>query len=170
MYTICETTFPILNNTTNLEEIKQIVEINEEFFELYNNFIEFLGEDVDFFFFMSNKVNFFNSITEFENTEIFKEFYNEDKELFLNLEMLLEENFSQQKKQLQYSTFESELEALGLVLYIQGCLYVVLVSILLLVALVGAVALFFNGNLKEPVENQSVTAQYSKTFQISYSS
>ena len=119
---------------------------------------------------MSNKVNFFNSITEFENTEIFKEFYNEDKELFLNLEMLLEENFSQQKKQLQYSTFESELEALGLVLYIQGCLYVVLVSILLLVALVGAVALFFNGNLKEPVENQSVTAQYSKTFQISYSS
>jgi len=59
------------------------------------------------------------------------------------------------------SSFESELEALGLVLYTQGCIYFLLVSILLLVALIGSVVLINTNNISL-VEYQNTSNQMSK--------
>jgi NADH:ubiquinone oxidoreductase subunit 6 (subunit J) len=56
---------------------------------------------------------------------------------------------------------DSELEAIGLVLYTQGCVYFLLVSILLLVALIGSVVLI-NTNTTGLVEYQNTANQMSK--------
>jgi NADH:ubiquinone oxidoreductase subunit 6 (subunit J) len=57
----------------------------------------------------------------------------------------------------------SELESLGLVLYTNGCLYLISVSVLLLVALVGSVVLISTDN-KSVVEYQNITSQISKKY------
>jgi NADH:ubiquinone oxidoreductase subunit 6 (subunit J) len=57
----------------------------------------------------------------------------------------------------------SELESLGLVLYTNGCLYLIAVSVLLLVALVGSVVLISTDN-KSVVEYQNITSQMSKKY------
>ena len=65
------------------------------------------------------------------------------------------------EKTFSESFLASELEAIGLVLYTQGCIYFILVSILLLVALIGSVVLI-NTNSKGLIESQNTANQMSK--------